>query len=193
MGQNMYPTKSDPVKTGKYISRLRKKHDMTQLALAAALRVSHQAVSKWETGAALPDIDILLELANLFGVSIYNLILGSDKIYQAEDDIFSETIVNSVKASRDIPLLLETYEEMREEVIKDCVQALGVHDSEILLKLCSRLSSRRLMQINKTLRLFEIVSLIASQMDRNDITECICNIGITDAEIMQFINGKKIK
>ena len=41
----MYQTKSDPMKTGQYISQLRAERDMTQLALATALSVSHQAVS----------------------------------------------------------------------------------------------------------------------------------------------------
>ena len=75
----MYPTKSDPVKTGEYIAYLRKERGITQFSLAAALQVSHQAVSKWETGNALPDIDILLTMANLFEVSLDNLILGSDE------------------------------------------------------------------------------------------------------------------
>ena len=46
-------------KTGKYIVKLRKGKGQTQLQLAERLSVSPQAVSKWECGEAVPDIDIL--------------------------------------------------------------------------------------------------------------------------------------
>ena len=145
----MYPTKSDPVKTGAYISQLRKERDMTQFALATALQVSHQAVSKWETGSALPDIDILLAIANLFKVSIDNLLLGSDEIEDPMVDdrlIYSQTVACTVKTNRNISLLLEAYEEMREEDITDCIQTLGISDPDIFQTLCSRLSSRACRQ-----------------------------------------------
>ena len=56
------------------ISKLRNNRGMTQFQLAAALNVSHQAVSKWETGAALPDIQTLLALTQLFGVTMEELL-----------------------------------------------------------------------------------------------------------------------
>ena len=186
----MYPTKSDPVKTGTYIAYLRKERNMTQFALAAALQVSHQAVSKWETGSTLPDIDILLAIANFFEVGIDNLIFGSDEIanHLADDRLlYSETIACTVKTNNNIPLLLEAYEEMREEDIADCIQTLGIRDTDILLKLCSKLSSRKLVQIIKTLRLSNIFPLVAGQMDKNDIPECIQALGINDSGIIKSI------
>lgn len=45
-------------KAGKYIVKLRKGKGWTQLQLAEQLNVSPQAVSKWECGEAVPDIDI---------------------------------------------------------------------------------------------------------------------------------------
>jgi len=187
----MYPTKSNPVKTGEYISYLRKERNMTQFSLAAALQVSHQAVSKWETGNALPDIDILLAIANLFEVSIDNLILGSDDEDEDEetdfmsDDklLYSAAMACTVKTNNNIALLLEAYEEMREEDITDCIQTLGIRDTDILLKLCSRLSSRKLVQIINTLRLSEILPLVAANMDSKDINECIQTLGIIDTEV----------
>jgi predicted transcriptional regulator YdeE/DNA-binding XRE family transcriptional regulator len=93
----MYPTKTNPEKTGAYISNLRRKNNMTQFELAMELKVSHQAVSKWETGSALPDIDILLSMANIFSVSIESLILGNDEEIKTNPDnkiVFSEPIIN---------------------------------------------------------------------------------------------------
>lgn len=66
----------DNVKVGRTISMLRQERGMTQLQLASALSVSHQAVSKWENGAALPDIQTMLELTRLFGITVEQLISG---------------------------------------------------------------------------------------------------------------------
>jgi len=55
------------------IKELRKKKDMTQEKLAEYLNVSFQAVSKWETGAASPDLSMIVPLARLLGVSIDEL------------------------------------------------------------------------------------------------------------------------
>lgn len=49
---------------------------MTQQQLAATLNVSHQAVSKWENGAALPDVQTLMDLSRLFGITMEQLLSG---------------------------------------------------------------------------------------------------------------------
>lgn len=65
---------------GKRIARYRKQQMWSQAELAEKLGVTSQAVSKWETGAALPDIDLLLELSHLYGVSINELLEDRDII-----------------------------------------------------------------------------------------------------------------
>ena len=62
---------------GKMIATLRQAKGLTQQQLAAALNVSHQAVSKWEDGAALPDIQTLLDLTKLFGITVEQLLDGT--------------------------------------------------------------------------------------------------------------------
>lgn len=52
------------------IRELRRKNGLSQEELADKLNVSRQAVSKWETGAAVPTTETLVELANYFGVSL---------------------------------------------------------------------------------------------------------------------------
>ena len=54
---------------GQRIREQRRKAELTQEQLAELLSVSPQAVSRWETDAAMPDISLLLPLCNLFGVS----------------------------------------------------------------------------------------------------------------------------
>jgi len=66
----------DTAKVGKTIAALRQARHLTQQQLAAVANVSHQAVSKWENGQALPDIQTLDHLAKLFGVTIDQLISG---------------------------------------------------------------------------------------------------------------------
>ena len=66
----------DNIAVGKTIARLRQDRNMTQQQLAAALSVSHQAVSKWETGAALPDLQTLMALTGLFGITVEQLLNG---------------------------------------------------------------------------------------------------------------------
>ena len=61
---------------GKTISTLRQNRNMTQQQLAATLNVSHQAVSKWENGAALPDVQTLMDLTRLFGITMEQLLSG---------------------------------------------------------------------------------------------------------------------
>lgn len=52
------------------ICALRKQHSLTQEALADKLGLTFQAVSKWENGLSSPDIQLLPELADIFGVSL---------------------------------------------------------------------------------------------------------------------------
>lgn len=56
------------------IARLRRERSMTQEQLAEALGVSFAAVSKWERGAATPELNLIAEMADLFEVSVDALI-----------------------------------------------------------------------------------------------------------------------
>lgn len=64
----------DTVKFGVYLSRLRKKTDMTQSELANKLNVTHQAVSRYENGHCFPDVSILVQLADILCVTLDELI-----------------------------------------------------------------------------------------------------------------------
>ena len=57
---------------------MRKGKGWTQLQLAEQLNVSPQAVSKWECGEAVPDIDILDKIARIFNVTIDSIIKAHD-------------------------------------------------------------------------------------------------------------------
>jgi len=68
---------------------LRENHGLKQINLANALQVSAQAVSKWERGANLPDIGILLKIAALFNVST-DYLLG---VTDAKNGVFEATVL----------------------------------------------------------------------------------------------------
>lgn len=64
----------DKTAVGKHIYTLRKKLGITQEQLSQLLSVTPQAISKWENGATLPDIDLLPQLAATFGISVGDLL-----------------------------------------------------------------------------------------------------------------------
>ncbi len=68
----------DKIHFGKRIAALRKKKGFSQTELAEKIGVTPQAVSKWECGNAIPDIDLLLELSHLYGVSINEMLEDND-------------------------------------------------------------------------------------------------------------------
>lgn len=80
---------------GQKIKELRKKNDMTQEKLADYLFVSYQAVSKWETGAASPDLSLIVPLAKILHVTtdeLFNLETDKTDLRRKElDDIFDST------------------------------------------------------------------------------------------------------
>lgn len=58
----------------KNISTLRSDEGITQLELAERLNYSDKAVSKWERGESIPDVTVLMEIANMFGVTLDYLV-----------------------------------------------------------------------------------------------------------------------
>ena len=58
----------------KNIAAYRKAHKDTQMDLAAKLNYSDKSISKWERGESLPDIYILTRIADLYGITVSNLI-----------------------------------------------------------------------------------------------------------------------
>lgn len=65
---------------------LRKKAGMSQLQLAKKLNVSPSAIGMYEQGRRMPAIDILIQMALLFGVSLDYLITGSEKLNSITDE-----------------------------------------------------------------------------------------------------------
>ena len=77
---------------GTVIKQLRFKASMTQEQLAEKLRISPQSVSKWENGVSMPDISLLPEIAEIFGVSVDELfgLNESEKLRRIENRLYFE-------------------------------------------------------------------------------------------------------
>ena len=68
------------MKIGEQIKQIRKRHNISQDDLAEQLAVSRQAVSKWERGVSLPDIENLMYISNLYNVSLDELIKNDNSL-----------------------------------------------------------------------------------------------------------------
>ena len=66
----------DQVKIGKFIAEHRKKVDLTQVQLAKKLGITDKAISKWERGIAMPDSSVMLELCDILGITVNELLIG---------------------------------------------------------------------------------------------------------------------
>ena len=87
----------DKEKFGAFVAQLRKEKSMMQKEIAEALHISDKAVSKWERGLSMPDITLLVPLAEILGVTVTEL-LECKRIPQAEpmDPRQTEDLVKKV-------------------------------------------------------------------------------------------------
>ena len=66
----------DQIKIGRFIAEQRKLHNLTQASLAESLGITDRAVSKWERGKGMPDVSLMPELCEIFGITVNELLCG---------------------------------------------------------------------------------------------------------------------
>ena len=111
-------------RTGEFLKRLRKEKGLTQEQLAEQFSVSSRTVSRWETGSNMPDLDILIELADFYNIDIREIIDGKRK----SENMNSETKDTLKKVA-------EYTEEQNKMLKKKMVDMLA--GSAILMAFCS--------------------------------------------------------
>lgn len=94
----------DQIKIGRFIAERRKAVKLTQAQLAEKLNITDRAVSKWETGRAMPDSSIMLELCDILKISVNELLSGEiitmeDYSKKLEDNLI-EVVKQKEKADR---------------------------------------------------------------------------------------------
>ena len=85
----------DQMKIGKFLAVLRKENEMTQEQLAEKLNVARRTISRWETGNNMPDIDILIELSDLYAVDLREILNGEWKSEKMNKET-KETVLEAV-------------------------------------------------------------------------------------------------
>lgn len=88
----------DQVKIGNFLKELRKEKNLTQEQLAEMMNVSSRSVSRWETGSNLPDLEILVLLADYYGVELRELLDGERKLEKTEE--VEDTVLKMVEYSK---------------------------------------------------------------------------------------------
>ena len=82
----------DQIKIGAFLKELRKEHELSQEQLAQRFNVSSRSVSRWENGNTMPDISIMIELADYYDIDIRDLLRGERKSEKMEENL-KETLV----------------------------------------------------------------------------------------------------
>lgn len=81
----------DQQKIGALLKELRRQRAVTQEQLAEMLNVSRRTVSRWETGSNMPDLDILIEIADYYKIDIRELLDGERRSGKMEEEM-KETV-----------------------------------------------------------------------------------------------------
>jgi len=89
---------------GQRIAELRKQNNLSQEALGEALGVSRQAISKWESDAALPEIDKLIALSKRFGVTV-GWLLGVEAEVRSAPETAQDTAADAERGPTETEVL----------------------------------------------------------------------------------------
>jgi transcriptional regulator with XRE-family HTH domain len=87
----------DQLKIGKFIAECRKQKQLTQLQLADKLGITDKAISKWERGIAMPDSSIMLELCDILGISVNELLNGEIINVENSNEKNEQLLLNMTK------------------------------------------------------------------------------------------------
>lgn len=154
---------------GRKIAELRRKNNMTQLELADRMGISFQAVSNWERGISMPDVLKLPELAELFSVTVDELLGGKSEIVKnIVNGEFREYLkTNAIipeELSEIAPLLKPT---QFDEAFKN-IKVTSLREIEGLLPFISRETADELL-IKTAERRVEELAVIAPFASRDTI------------------------
>ena len=104
----------DQKKIGSFLRELRTEKNLTQEQLAEKLNVAGRTVSRWENGNNMPDLSIIIELADFYDVDIRELLNGERKSEKMDKDL------------KETGLQMASYAEAEKEAISKKMIALSI-------------------------------------------------------------------
>ena len=120
----------DQQKIGEFLKLLRKEKGLTQEQLAECMNVSTRTVSRWETGTNLPELDMMIRLAERYEVSVGE-VLDGERTARKDLDKFSEVSIENVS---------EASLEMARETIVKAADYSKINEKQLLIKLINIMS-----------------------------------------------------
>lgn len=159
---------------GKRIAFHRKRHNMSQSALAEQLNITAQAVSKWECGQAVPDVELLIELSWLFSVSINDLVEDDPMPFMPENGALPGELEGNDDATRRLLAAVEPYFAQDEL----CAIAISLGELELSMAISAQLAEKqrqveisldKLSQetlVDLSAELAEAISILTKPIDR---------------------------
>ena len=110
---------------GQKIAELRKAKNMTQLELANKLNITDKAVSKWERDISCPDINTFPKLAEIFGVSVDELLQANNAVSDnKENKDIVDLVLKAVPLGLGIGVaILTTFDQLP---LKDAISLLAI-------------------------------------------------------------------
>ena len=129
----------------KRLTSLRNKCGLSQSKLADMLYISGQAVSKWENASSLPDIELLLPLAQILGVSV-DYLLGSDSSdFTSNTEIIKESVAAYDISDENISLLSAMSDSLPREYLYKAAKYIekNIFEYKISLELTSNIDNSK--------------------------------------------------
>ena len=87
----------DQLKIGKFIAECRKQKGLTQMQLSEKLGITDKAISKWERGISMPDASIMLEVCDILGISVNELLSGEKINMEQNEEQLNDLIFQMAK------------------------------------------------------------------------------------------------
>ena len=104
----------DQKKIGNFLRELRKEKNLTQEQVADRLGVSGRTISRWETGAYMPDISLIVDIAEMYDVDVRDIIDGERKDINMNSEV------------KEVAVKMADYSAMQTESIKKWIKTMSV-------------------------------------------------------------------
>ena len=104
----------DQKKIGNFLRELRKEKNLTQEQVADRLGVSGRTISRWETGAYMPDISLIVDIAEMYDVDVRDIIDGERKDINMNSEV------------KEVAVKMADYSNMQTESMKKWVKTMSV-------------------------------------------------------------------